>query len=59
MQAVCQEPESALNPREDMTSLYECPVCDAPYLTVQPYEVWPVPEGAELRPPYEALSGAG
>jgi hypothetical protein len=40
-----------------MTLSYTCPVCGYDGLTTAPYELWPPPEAAELRPPYEDILG--
>jgi rubredoxin len=38
--------------------MYECPVCRYAYLEVKPYQVWPPPDGVDLRPPYVDQLGA-
>jgi hypothetical protein len=32
--------------------MFACPVCEHVGLDVKPYEIWPPPEGVDLRPPY-------
>ena len=43
--------------REHNRRVYACPVCESAELTVQPYEIWPPPAGAQLTPPYEDFLG--
>lgn len=38
--------------------MYVCPVCGFDRLEIQPYEIWPPPEGLEISPPYEDFLGS-